>query len=757
MAIESIIEQYGKVFGRRRLPEIASTPNPNFKVGLITAIGARAIARGGTPDALNWMDMGDRIELRRGQAFLGTNSVNQGNGKASGIKKVVDSTGVEHLLGTYGQSLKYFDIPTQEWIENGTNLLGPKVVNSVTGIASEDIFMSDYVSPAGVQVWLNSPNCAGFFKIYVANLGSASNQYKVGTNYKGYIKIDISRTLLWGLTTNQTDLFGSYIDRQTYTTVTGEKTSYMGNSFQTVFTGYELAAIATNSTTTVFNITTTVNSETFTDNGNGLLVGSGGSTGTINYVTGAITFTFITAPAPGTIQVSYQSEDSTNNGIADFTKSAVRTAGQGFVFPQGSGGGALENVSGYNGTYYCLHLKKAWALTIGVDDTTATNLPYRELVGVPNPRAAVEAGEGIYYIDDRDPTNIKVRLLTYGIGNNQQVLPVPVSNSLILNNYNFDQAASILWGDFVLFSCRRIQSTINDRILVYNKLWKTWCILDYNATCFEVYNGTLVCGDAVTNNFITLFSGWDDLGSTIDNYWTGNLDNLGSDGLKKTKFLYLEGDIAPDQSYDVYLAADDGAFVKVGSINGRGDYVDKGQSVAIGGTILGEKLIGGNISQPLAYHYEFLMRVNTDKFEYSQIKFQATGIGYVSVRNYRHWDWRFKGKKVPKRYRNEAMYPYPLPQGSSPDPTTPPVPKYGPSYFRKPINDEILNTQGLGPVFTLANPAVTGSLSLFRGGSEITVGNGDYMVVYGAVVTTVTLTTPLSAGETLTTDYLTTT
>ena len=62
----------------------------------------------------------------------------------------------------------------------------------------------------------------------------------------------------------------------------------------------------------------------------------------------------------------------------------------------------------------------------------------------------------------------------------------------------------------------------------------------------------------------------------------------------------------------------------------------------------------------------------------------------------------------------------------------------------------VLNTQGLGPTFTLPNTPIVGSVSVFRGTGLITVGNGDYTISGGTIV----LTTPLSVGETLTTSYL---
>lgn len=645
---------------RRRIPELvtvdtgASTKHP-FKVGVVTAVGGRQVPRGGATDALNWLTRGDRIELRRGQAYLGTSSVQVGNGKSSGLKKVTDALQVEHLFGTYGKKLKYFDIPTLEWIESGSDLLGSSVVDSL-GFAKENISLAEYVGVAGNQLFVNSPNCAGYFKLLVANPGSSVNQYSAAKNYIGSIKIDNSRTLLWARKADKTSLYGSYIDTQTYTTVSSESVGTGDGA--TVAFSKTLAGIS--GFKTAFGLSVTAAGTIFTDDYAGSLSAPDGSVGTINYVTGALTLTFVTAPVNTTaITVSYQTEDSTVNGIADFTKSATRSAGQGFVFLQADGGGSMQMPLGYNGTYYCMHIKKTWALTIGRDDTQATNLPYRQLVGIPNPQAACEAAEGIYFIDTTRPDEIKVKLLTYTA--TQQVMPVPISDNLILQNYLFDQAAAISWGDFRLFACRTVDSTANNRVLCYNKLWRAWDILDYNVNFFEIYNGTLVAGDSLTNNFMTLFSGFDDLTATINNFWISNIDLHDMPGLKATKQLYLEGDIDVNQAYDVYLSFDQGDFVKVGSVSGAGNYVDKSASVAIGGSTLGSKLIGGNVNTTDVYHYETLMNINTDAYETVRIKYIATGIGYVSVRTQKYYDVRFKGKQVPQKYRSNPAYPRNLP------------------------------------------------------------------------------------------------
>ena len=76
--------------------------------------------------------------------------------------------------------------------------------------------------------------------------------------------------------------------------------------------------------------------ELFTDNYLGVLTGSLGGTGTINYLTGAWSVTFNTAPTSlsNNVQASYQFETSNDGGVTDFTHSGTRLAGEGFVFPK---------------------------------------------------------------------------------------------------------------------------------------------------------------------------------------------------------------------------------------------------------------------------------------------------------------------------------------------------------------------------------------------------------------------------------------
>lgn len=647
---------------------IRVVPVRNFKYGTIDSIEDRSIPRGAASRALNWLTLGDKIELRRGHDYIGTEQ--SGNGKTSGLQKAVDALGTERLFGTYGKKAFYYDRDTTlDWLEIGTDILGNAVVDS-NGVAKEEVSIAEYTSPAGNQVWINSPNCAGFFKILVANPTTKLDHYNASYNFKGWLKIDTNRSLLWGRTADKTGLYGSYIDNQTYTTVSGESVG-TGDGTTTHFT-LTLAAIS--STRTVFGLAVAHGANTFTDDYCGhILDSTGAQVGTINYITGALVLDFLTAPANlAAITVSYQWENANSHGISDFTKSATRLAGQGFVFRQDEGGGDLQTIGQYDQVYYCFHIKKTWVLNIGTDDTSATNLPYREKVGIPNPRASVETGDGIYYIDTYDKSKIKVRLLTYDLRGSAKVIPIPVSNNLDLSSFDFSEAASIEWGDFILFACATLDSTttidgktvaVNNRVLVYNKVWKSWDLLDYAVSCFAIYDGALMAGSSLSNNFFTLFSGYSDPNDTdYPNYWEGSLDDLGLANMGKCKGLHVQGAIGPDQKIKVSVSIDGAQFVEVGgsddgsgnhtyAIEGSGSYVDAGTRVMIGPNVLGRHELGGGSDGVVAYNYERIIPLRLDKFERVKVRVEAVGLGYASVSMADWWDIRVKERNIPRKYR----------------------------------------------------------------------------------------------------------
>lgn len=620
-----------------RLKQVA-----NFIKGLITSVEDYSIPDGAASDSKNWLTKGDKIELRGGYKVYGTEQT--GTGSIDGIHTTFKSNGTQILYRKRGRKLEYYDTSTSDWVEVGTNLFPIAATN-------DEVSFADYASLAGNQMFICSPN-SGPYKIMTANPGSYTDLTDGSKNFQGHMKIKQNRMFLWGRNKDKTGIYGSYIDTAAYTTVSAEVLA-SGNGVLTTFTG-TLAfkgggAVRTCFAVSIYEVGGAA--EIFTDNYDGTLTGSAGGTGTINYTSGAYSVTFAAAPAnsANNIKADYQWENSNNTGITDFTKSATRTAGQGFVFRQDDGGGDAESVESYGDTEYCLHKLKTWALTITATDTNATNLIYRENVGIPNWRAAVATGDGVYLIDDLDQTDPKFRLLTLN-NISTQVIPDPISNSLNLEDYRFDIGVSGEHGNIIFFECRHKDSTVNNATFTYDKRYKAFDRLDYAFSCAARYNGALVVGDSLSDNVLELFSGFDDNGSTIDNYWDGNLTDHQIAELKRTKRLWIRGEIARNQTLKIYLAIDNGAFVLVGTQNGTDDNVDTSPRPIIGSDSIGTGTLGGTVTDNV-YTYVKEIKLTQGKYGKVKIRFKATAIGYVSVSEYTFADILTYPLKLPLKYR----------------------------------------------------------------------------------------------------------
>jgi len=600
----------------------------NWAKGLINSIEAKSIPAGSLSAVLNWQPVGDKIELRRGMHLIGTEV--SGSGRISGLHAAQQFDGTQVLVRSRGRKIEYYDETTEDWIEIGTDTL-PAAADG------EDVAFGNYYSLAGAQLWFSSPN-SGLYKILTANMGSVLDCYSAAVNFKGYIRIGQNRMFSWYRPADKSSVRGSTIDTLTFTTVTDEALASVASG--------TLAAVSGTRTVFAVSITVTTGGEVFTDNYDGTLTGSAGHTGTINYITGAFTTT-----ATGAGTATYQWEDSNADGISDFRESSPRVAAEGFSFKQGDAG-TIMNVLPYKDTEYCLHEKKAYALTLSADDTKATNLIYRDRVGIPNWRAAYPTGNGIWYLDDTDETGPAIRLLAYDVYGNQ-VIPISKSLNLDLTDYLFDKAAIIEYGDYILVSCRTSDSAHNNRVFVYDKTWDAWTQLDWWVSCWAIYNGTLVAGNSISNNCYEVFSGLDDDDSLINNSVETWETDLEIQGLKKVKKIVAQGEIGPDQSCDVYVNLDNGDYTKIGTIEGDGNYVDKGQSVSVGALTLGRSEIGGGGTQGEipAYNYVREITWRSDKFERCKLKFVATGIGYFSVSGIKFYDCRYKGKRTPSKYR----------------------------------------------------------------------------------------------------------
>jgi len=531
-------------------------------------------------------------------------------------------------------------LTTLDWVEVGSDQLG-------TAADGEDISFTEYITVAGNQTWLSSPN-SSLYKIMTANPGSINDQYNSAKNYKGFIRTVLNWLYLWNIKTDKTGIYRSYIDAQIYTTVSAENVG-TGNGATLTFTD-TLAFKGGGAKRTCFGVLVTDGVETFTDNFSGGLTGSAGGTGTINYTTGALSVTFAVAPLNlQAITCDYSWEDSTNNGIADFTFSTPRTAAQGDLLREDIGG-AIRNIFNYAEQEYVVHDENTWRVAYSDDDLTVSNRIFRERVGIKNWRAAISTGDGIFYIDTSTPEKPYFRRLTFE-SNSLEVLPSPITLNVDLAGYVFDQSVSYEWGDYILFFFKSANSSNNDTTMVYHKIWKSIDILNYYVSCAENYGGTLLGGDSLSNNVQRLFTGFTANGSTITNYWVGNLSLLQIEELKKFKRLTIKGQIDVDQSIDVFLSYDNANFVQVGTISGSGDYVSATPRNVIGSPQVAESEIGGGGTGISAYDYTYEMRVRSPKFDRVKIKFMATNVGYASVSEINYYDIQLYGQKNLNRFR----------------------------------------------------------------------------------------------------------
>ena len=418
--------------------------------------------------------------------------------------------------------------------------------------------------------------------------------------------------------------------------------------------------------TTPTTITTTINSTTFTawgsagniykaeyfiDNQLGVLTSSLGGTGTINYITGAFSLTFNTAPLNAqNIYAQYYTETSTSGGVADFTVNGS-TIGQGKAFNQFDGGGDIQAAFPFDQVIYCFHTVKSWYLTLGQDDTKAANLPYRTLLGIPYFRGGVGTDDGVIFIDTSTPSRPQVKILT--IDNNSAtavitVVPLTLSDALDLSAYGFNQAVLFRWNDYDIMSCSASLNGVvqpnNTVTFVRNIYSEAWDLVDFPISCAAPYNGALIAGDSLTNNVFTLFSGTDDDGTLIANHWTSKIYNLGFGGLKKCHRFVIKGLIQQTQNIDIYFSYDSGNFVKTKTVQGNGTYVNVGNPVNVGSSTVGLNVVGGG-DVLTAYPFEVEFNISSDNFEEVQVMFEANNIGYVQIDSFEFKDIRIKSRK----------------------------------------------------------------------------------------------------------------
>src|SRR3989338_9508197 len=151
----------------------------DFSYGTIDTVEDQSIPNGAASRSLNWLTLGDRIELRRGLDLLGTESL--GTGSIDGLHVTQKADGTQIAYRKRGRKLEYYDTATEDWVEVGTNLFP-------AAAETDECSFDNYASLAGAQMFVCSPN-AGPFKIMTANPGSYTDLTDATKNYQGRIKI----------------------------------------------------------------------------------------------------------------------------------------------------------------------------------------------------------------------------------------------------------------------------------------------------------------------------------------------------------------------------------------------------------------------------------------------------------------------------------------------------------------------------------------------------------------------------------------
>lgn len=611
--------------------------------GLNTAVkDSKALKPGFSPDSLNWITSKERdsIELRRGYTRLGI--TDEGAGKVTGIGVGIDYNGNDVLFKTFGRKAKYYNAVTDEWVEIGTDLLP-------VAASGEDVWIQAYQALGGSYVFLGSPR-SSVYKIPVANPGNAVDQqvnnFRWGVFHVGQNRVFAGqRNGTVAGNQDKTGLYLSFIDKDQlsdFTQVTGESVGGSGatrTGTLTAITGKRTAAY----------VSITDGTETFTDDRNGNLLGSAGGTGTINYATGAFSVTFVVAPS-APVTASYYWEDSTSAGLLDFSGGGV---GQGKSFRQDNGGGELMAIFNINTTNYCFHRFKTWQFQSSLDDTQSTNLEYRN-VGIPYPRAAWQTPDGILLADVARTNEPKYRKMQVLEGTEITTIePLAISDNLDLTPFGHATCVVYRWGDYEIFCVQKktlgVFDGYNSVMLVRNVVSGAWDRLDYYASCLTEYNGQLIAGDSITNNALLLFSGFDENGDVIPNYWTSTDLDLGLSNLKTCRRMVIDGLIQQDQQLEVQVSYNGGTWTTVYTIDGSADYVDTGIEVAIGAKTIGSSVIGGGGNET-ASPYEVDFPLNSDRFTDVRVRLQALAVGFVSVHSITFKDIRNKGRKhIPSR------------------------------------------------------------------------------------------------------------
>lgn len=612
-----------------------------YNSGVQNKIDDEIIAQDAASDSLSWITEDGRIALARGRVEEGEDATAGVGGIYGEIFAPQNDGGAVHFRKK-NTKIQYNNAGT--WTD------------VITGLTDGSVyFFAPYASLAGNFVYIGGPD--GLYKIHTANPGSYKDMFDSTKNHKGFILINESRMFLWNRydgIPDKTALYLSKIDPQgtNYSTVTNE---VLGASGSTVYSGTLAQATGVRF---VFGLsvtgTTGAGVETFTDNNNGVLTGSLGGTGTINYATGAYSITFNGTVTAGNVEADYQYENSNSGGITDFTFSAPRVAGEGDIIPQEYLGEPIQNVIPFDNKYYSLKTTSVYELDLTADDTNASNTVYRSDIGIPYFRAAVATGKGIAYMDTANPSKPFLSMLIRNpVGGNLE--PINICPLFAWENYDYDTCVLDTWGENIIVSARTRNTDANDRTFLVNTTQKySVDITYYGSNTFAKNQGYLYGGSSISEVTYQLFSGFDDLGTEIENYWEGKADNYGDDILKRFRWQQFSGLIDPNQSYEVYAKYDNDMEELLGTVLGSASYVDLSAPQLIGASMVGTTQIGGGTMVEV-FPYLCQIRTKTPKFRIRKLRLKALGYGFVSIEWQKDVDILTFEQKIPKKYRQKQF------------------------------------------------------------------------------------------------------
>ena len=291
-----------------------------------------------------------------------------------------------------------------------------------------------------------------------------------------------------------------------------------------------------------------------------------------------------------------------------------------------------------------------YQFTLDILDLNPTNLLIRTDTGVGTLRSGVGTSRGVVFMNIANPSKPQLNILKRNpVGDNFDM--EPLFAHFKFENYQYTDVMVDTWDKFVIVACKD-GTDENNVLLMCDMHENTVDVAPYGARTSTKDDGLLFVGDPLSKTTYELFSGFDDMGVIVPNFWISAGDLYDTNVLKKTKKLRFRGRISPNQSIKVSVELDSGNFQEVGTILGSGDYVDYDSSYAIGTTFIGQDTIGGG-SEEQVYEFTMQIKVRLGKFRKRRIKFEALGFGFCAIQAITDFDiWTYQDK-LPPKYRTK--------------------------------------------------------------------------------------------------------